>query len=374
MDMDSSSFIRKRTSPSNKVNVRKSDRRIILPQNLPIDKVPGYLVINDNDDKDNIYEEEMDEEEMELFYGPLEEIASSRLTIMDEMVILGINESSGNLPLLNDRLSFALRGALLVEMSLRNMISVIKPPRGGGIFSDDTSFMDYLIVPRKEFSQRSFKETLLEEVFKTMTSIQRETNPPQLLSIHTWISLLSGDSWIPTICPTTNDFLKIPSNIKKIQLTEMRERLSKGLVDKGILSTSKRTIFPFIDISTHPLRSLKSKEFIIQRFLAIVRHGGFYTNDQSAIASTSIGSSASFKLQKVNVNLRTIVMVLCCSAGDILGDALKRIFGAKAREDALKRIELISFLYRSPPPISSSSSSVMIAGVLEYFDKILTFI
>lgn len=386
----SSSLLRKRTSPLSKKKggINKRESMIILPPSLPIDKAQGYLVappFNDCCDEEN-------EEEMELFYGPLLNTSNTRLTLMDEMIILGMNESSGNLPLLNDRLSFALRGSLLIEMSLRGMIDVVRP-------KDSSSFMDYLVVPcnKEAKAPNLHRESLLEEALRTMVAIQRETvNPPQLLSIHTWISLLSGDSWIPTICPTTKDFLKRPQSIKRIQLTEFRERLSKGLVDKGILSSSKRTIFPFIDISTHPLRSGRSKEFIVQRFLAVIRHGSYCSFNNTSnnnnnnnnnnianitsIASTSIGSSPLYKVQKANVNLRTIAMVLCSSAGDVIGDGLARVLGSKAKEDCLKRLDMISNLYQNPPPPppqqkeQQSSTSFLIAGVLEYFEKVLSFI
>lgn len=376
----SSSLLRKRTSPlSQKKGIKKREVMIILPPSLPIDKAQGYLMAppsNDCCDEEN-------EEEMELFYGPLLNTSNTRLTLMDEMIILGMNESSGNLPLLNDRLSFALRGSLLIEMSLRGLIDVVRP-------KDSSSFMDYLVVPcnKEAVAPNLHREFLLEEALRTMVAIQRETvNPQQMLSIHTWISLLSGDSWIPTICPTTNDFLKRPQSIKRIQLTDFRERLSKGLVDKGILSSSKRTIFPFIDISTHPLRSGRSKEFIVQRFLAVIRHGSYcsFNNNTSntntanitSIASTSIGSSPLYKVQKANVNLRTIAMVLCSSAGDVIGDGLARIMGSKAKEDCLKRLDTISDLYQNPPPQQKeqqSSTPFLIAGVLEYFEKVLSFI
>ena len=58
-------------------------------------------------------------------------------------------------------------------------------------------------------------------------------------SVSTWIDLLSGESWNP---------FKI-----NFQMKNVRERISKGLVDKGILGTDKKTLFLFLEMATHPV-------------------------------------------------------------------------------------------------------------------------
>ncbi len=60
-------------------------------------------------------------------------------------------------------------------------------------------------------------------------------------------------------------------NITKInyQLKQVRERLAKGLVDKGILRTERRNFFLF-DMATHPLADTASKEGIKRRVISIL--------------------------------------------------------------------------------------------------------
>ena len=50
------------------------------------------------------------------------------------------------------------------------------------------------------------------------------------------------------------------------QLKQVRERLAKGLVDKGVLRTEKRNFLLF-DMATHPVADIRTKEAIITRLI-----------------------------------------------------------------------------------------------------------
>ncbi|GLB44004.1 putative golgi phosphoprotein 3 (GPP34) [Lyophyllum shimeji] len=60
-------------------------------------------------------------------------------------------------------------------------------------------------------------------------------------------------------------------NVMKIgfQLKQVRERLAKGLVDKGVLRTEKRNFLLF-DMATHPVADVRTKESIISRAVALL--------------------------------------------------------------------------------------------------------
>lgn len=91
-------------------------------------------------------------------------------------------------------------------------------------------------------------EALLDETIKIM-----KTSEP--LSVATWIDYLSGETW----------------NLTKIsyQLKQVRERLAKGLVDKGILRTEKRNFFLF-DMATHPVADTATKDEIKRRVITFL--------------------------------------------------------------------------------------------------------
>jgi golgi phosphoprotein 3 len=50
------------------------------------------------------------------------------------------------------------------------------------------------------------------------------------------------------------------------QLKQVRERIQKGLVDKGVLRTEKKS-FVLFDVPTHPVANPKVKEVLIQRIV-----------------------------------------------------------------------------------------------------------
>lgn len=53
------------------------------------------------------------------------------------------------------------------------------------------------------------------------------------------------------------------------QLKQVRERLAKGLVDKGVLRTEKRNFLLF-DMATHPIADMNAKEDVMRRTLSLL--------------------------------------------------------------------------------------------------------
>lgn len=98
-------------------------------------------------------------------------------------------------------------------------------------------------------------------------------------------SLILGETW----------------NVMKIgyQLKQVRERLAKGLVDKGILRTEKRNFLLF-DMATHPIADMNAKEDVMKRTLSLL-----------TARTTAVPPQA---LQKENVKYRhTRAVVLVCA-------------------------------------------------------------
>lgn len=60
-------------------------------------------------------------------------------------------------------------------------------------------------------------------------------------------------------------------NVMKIgyQLKQVRERLAKGLVDKGVLRTEKRNFLLF-DMATHPIADMNAKDDVMRRVLSLL--------------------------------------------------------------------------------------------------------
>jgi golgi phosphoprotein 3 len=184
------------------------------------------------------------------------------LTLMEEVLLLGLKDRAGYLSFWNDNISYALRGCILIELALRRKIAVVKDPSRRRV---------HLIERLVEVvDDKMTGETILDETLRMMKGQQ---DPPvqtpgsasasssftsgggEKLSINTWIDLLSGETW----------------NVLKIgfQLKQVRERLAKGLVDKGVLRTEKRNFLLF-DMATHPVADGKVKASLITRLLSIL--------------------------------------------------------------------------------------------------------
>ncbi|NWR52340.1 GLP3L protein, partial [Regulus satrapa] len=69
-------------------------------------------------------------------------------------------------------------------------------------------------------------------------------------TVQTWIELLTGETWNP---------FKL-----QYQLRNVRERLAKALVEKGILTTEKQNFLLF-DMTTHPVSNASEKQRLVKK-------------------------------------------------------------------------------------------------------------
>ncbi|KAF9000811.1 GPP34-domain-containing protein [Cyathus striatus] len=225
-----------------------------------------------------------------------------RLTILEEVLLLGIKDKQGYLSFWNDNISYALRGCILIELALRRRIALIKDPNRRRL-----PISERLV---EVIDDRQTGETILDESLKLMRA-QQDT---EKLSVNTWIDLLSGETW----------------NVMKIgyQLKQVRERLAKGLVDKGILRTEKRNFLLF-DMATHPVADVRTKESIVNRVVTLL------TSTTSAIPETA--------LDKEGVQcrvLRAVCLVCAAYTASVLDNAFGRL-GFEEREAAFGRCDEI---------------------------------
>ncbi|KAJ7620700.1 Golgi phosphoprotein 3-domain-containing protein [Mycena polygramma] len=168
-----------------------------------------------------------------------------RLTLMEEVLLLGIKDKQGYLSFWNDNISYALRGCILIELALRRRIGVVRDPGRKRSPLPDR--------PITVLSTQQTGETLLDETLKMMKQTE---DAGEKMGVGTWVDLLSGETW----------------NVLKIgfQLKQVRERLAKGLVDKGVLRTEKRNFLLF-DMATHPV--VRDPLYVFFSFLGGEIHG-----------------------------------------------------------------------------------------------------
>ncbi|KAI2518969.1 golgi phosphoprotein 3 like, partial [Homo sapiens] len=180
-----------------------------------------------------------------------------RLTLMEEVLLLGLKDKEANInswitrwltpviPALwgaegytsfwNDCISSGLRGGILIELAMR-----------GRIYLEPPTMRKKRLLDRKVLlkSDSPTGDVLLDETLKHI----KATEPTE--TVQTWIELLTGETWNP---------FKL-----QYQLRNVRERIAKNLVEKGILTTEKQNFLLF-DMTTHPVTNTTEKQRLVKK-------------------------------------------------------------------------------------------------------------
>lgn len=120
------------------------------------------------------------------------------------------------------------------------------------------------------------------------------------------------------------------------QLKQVRERLAKGLVDKGILRTEKRNFLLF-DMATHPVADGGAKDEIRRRVRNVL------TNRTVVLPpSQFLPEDTEFRY------IRTISMICAAYAANVLENALATL-GHEARERAFSQVDELLAEYSQWP-------------------------
>jgi len=120
------------------------------------------------------------------------------------------------------------------------------------------------------------------------------------------------------------------------QLKQVRERLAKGLVDKGILRTEKRNFLLF-DMATHPVADGGAKEEIRRRVRNVLTQ------------RTVVLPGSQFLPENLEFRyVRTIAMVCAAYAANVLENALATL-GHEARERAFAQVDELLAEYSQWP-------------------------
>ncbi|KAJ7479346.1 Golgi phosphoprotein 3-domain-containing protein [Mycena galericulata] len=227
--------------------------------------------------------------------------AVPRLTLMEEVLLLGIKDKQGYLSFWNDNISYALRGCILIELAMRRRIGVVRDPGRKRLPLPDRAIT--------VLSTRQTGETLLDETLKMMKQTE---DAGEKMGVATWVDLLSGETW----------------NVLKIgfQLKQVRERLAKGLVDKGVLRTEKRNFLLF-DMATHPVADAHVKAGVVNRVVALL------TSGTSAVPPTALDAPGT----QCRV-LRAVCLACAAYTASVLDNAFGRL-GYEEREAAFGRCD-----------------------------------
>jgi len=211
----------------------------------------------------------------------------TRLTLMEEILLLGLKDKEGYTSFWNDCISSGLRGCVLIELGLRNRIELEKM----GVRKRNLITRKILLKNDKPTGN-----VILDEALKHIKETVVNEN------VVSWVEYLSGETWNP---------LKL-----RYQLRNVRERLAKNLVEKGVLTTDKQNFLLF-DMNTHPLNDTMSKARLIKRIQEAVLQR--WTNDIH------------------RVDRRMLSLIVLAHASDVLENAFAPL-NDQDYEVAMKRV------------------------------------
>lgn len=100
-----------------------------------------------------------------------------KLTLMEEVLLMGLKDKQGYLSFWNDNISYALRGCIVIELAFRGRISMEK----------DSNRRRFPLADRniEVIDDTLTGEVLLDEALKMMKSSEK-------MSVASWIDLMSG--------------------------------------------------------------------------------------------------------------------------------------------------------------------------------------
>ena len=139
-------------------------------------------------------------------------------------------------------------------------------------------------------------------------------------------------------------------------MKQVRERLAKGLVDKGILRTEKRNFLLF-DMATHPVVDGGAKNEIRQRVRNVLTQRTVVLP-----SSTLLPNTVPFRY------MRTVTMVCAAYAANVLENALSDL-GHEQRERAFAQVDELLVQYsqwpfaRAPPSSAGAGSTAVAANL-----------
>jgi Golgi phosphoprotein 3 len=180
---------------------------------------------------------------------------------------------------------------MLIELSLRGRIELEK-----------TGMRRRGLLSRKILCKSAAPtgDVILDEALKHI----KDTSPPD--NVQSWIELLSGEHYIDVHVRRYLFFCYLilgetwnPLNLR-YQIRNVRERIAKNLVEKGILTTEKQN-FVLFDMTTHPLTDSSAKQKLIKKV-------------QESVLSRWVNETN-------RMDKRTLSLIILAHASDVLENA-----------------------------------------------------
>jgi len=254
----------------------------------------------------NGYKEENDSVPIDIIpYRP-------NLTLMEELYLLGLKDI-GQLSFWNDSISYVLRACIILELILRQRIRFTISPANQPL---PISLRRVEIIPSAAGSTDEF---LLDEALRVMKG------SGEALSLSSWIAYLNGETWNPA---------KLGYQLKMV-----RERIAKGLVEKGVLKYEKKAIAAIFEINAFVPRNPT-----VKRDLMGMARSVLVAPSEMAVGALNYRGPTE---QTPFLRLRCLLLVLAAHTAEVLDNILDE----SQMDPAIGRAEnLLVDLSTFPPP------------------------
>ncbi|XP_015278751.1 PREDICTED: Golgi phosphoprotein 3-like [Gekko japonicus] len=241
----------------------------------------------------------------ELGDGDAGDSKDIRLTLMEEVLLLGLKDKEAQ-----EEMAWRIAKMIVND--------VMQQARPGPALEQVTKVLLKSDAPTGD--------VLLDETLRHL----KATEPAE--TVQTWIELLTGETWNP---------FKL-----QYQLRNVRERIAKNLVEKGILTTEKQNFLLF-DMTTHPVTNTTEKQRLVKKLQESVLDR--WVNDPH------------------RMDKRTLALLVLAHASDVLENVFTSLADEKY-DVAMNRSK--DLLDREPEVEAGKTGSVeMIWAVLAAFNK-----
>lgn len=153
---------------------------------------------------------------------------ATKLSLMEELCFIALGAERAQMSFLNDNISYVIRSCIIIELALAHRIklninegkSLDEPWNLNIVISDSTPTDDIFLD-------------------ETMINLAKEN-----MSIKKWLDVLTGEIW--------------SRQFSGLQICNLRDRLCKSLMEKGLVTTKKSSLF-LIETTEYPLLNESAK-------------------------------------------------------------------------------------------------------------------
>lgn len=155
----------------------------------------------------------------------------TQLTLMEEICLMALGEGKAHISMLNDNIPYVLRASILLELVLARKIKL--NIHEGGNYDEPWKFN----VSISEFTPTG--DVFLDEAIGILGK--------DTFSLQKWLDVLTGDTW--------------SRKLSGYQMQNLRDRLCKSLMEKGVVTSRKTSMF-MIETTEYPLLDSELKRNI----------------------------------------------------------------------------------------------------------------